>query len=148
MMTVPVSGDIRQARKEAARVITPRLSRLRDPTLAALGLLTAFADPATMTGAPGLATYDELIYRGRAAAQFFGEQREVRTALHQVKRTTDQLVKAVDTAADELNDATEEALGRVSLSIYAGREYALGSCVRAATGLWRLWPSVFGLGHR
>jgi hypothetical protein len=108
-------------------------------------LLTAFADPATITAVCGLPTYDGLINRGWVAAQFLGEQREVRTALREMKKTTDQLVKAVDTAADELNDATEEALGRVSLSVYAGREYALGTCVRAATGFWRLWPSVFGL---
>ena len=170
MMTVPTSGDIRQARAEVARLIIPRLKRLHGPTLAAFGLLTAFADLAALTGlrktqrpdwkysspfdedhhSAGIvpssvsATYYESIYRGWIAVQILAEQRKVRDALREVKKTTDKMMNAIDTAADDLHDTTEEAFGRASLSICTGREYAVSTCIKAATSFWHLWSVVPG----
>jgi hypothetical protein len=130
MVQLPASGDVRQFRAQAARAIGPQFALLRGPLLASLGAgevavstlispdLWAGRPPRMSSVTPG-AVYAQLMGRGRDRLARLRAQPTVASTLRAVDEMTVRFNRRLEHALDELNDSSEEFLGRLSWQTYA-----------------------------
>jgi hypothetical protein len=151
---MPVSGDIRRARANAARLLGPQLGLLRRPLLACLGtsqwVVTTWGKPAVLgTRGSGVfpaapaprPSYEALVStraqplglesRGQMALEWIRARPRVATSLRRVDELGGRMTRHVEDTADELHDVSEELLGRISLGTYSLLDQALAATKRA-----------------
>jgi heparin binding hemagglutinin HbhA len=131
MVELPASGDVRQFRAQAARALGPQFALLRGPLLAWLGAgdvavttltgrdLWAGRRPRVHPTTPG-GVYAQLMGRGQDRLARLRAQPRVASTLRIVDEVTVRFNRHLEYALDELNDSSEEFLGRLSLQTYTG----------------------------
>jgi len=123
---MPVSGEIRHAVATIAQVLGPQLEGLRGPVLAFVGTgALAFSAlskrqvqalrKAECGGDDGSSLYNQLSRRGEETLARVRAQPAVARVLRRAGEVSSRLTKSFEGAVDEVHDATEEALGRLSL---------------------------------
>jgi len=153
-VAMPVSGDIRRARANAARLLGPQLGLLRGPLLACLGTsqwaVSTLTKPSVLgtdeSGAltappPAQSPYGAVVAttvqppglesRGQMALEWIRARPRVAASLHRVDELGGRMARRVEYAADELHDVSEELLGRISLGTYSLLDQALAATKRA-----------------
>jgi hypothetical protein len=130
MVQLPASGDVRQFRAQAARAIGPQFALLGGPLLAWLGAgdvaMSTLTSPDLWSGrrprlnaeSPG-GVYAQLMGRGRDRLARLRAQPRVASTLRIVDEMTVRINQRLEYALDELNDSSEEFLGRLSWQAYA-----------------------------
>jgi hypothetical protein len=130
---------------ERERATKTRLGIVRTHLLAVLGAgeLTVHAVGGTvarararMDDALGMAvdTYAGLADRGEHTLRQVTERPSVAQVLANVAAASDRIDRRVELVVDDVHDASEEALGRVSLRTLAARERAARMAREAAAG--------------
>lgn len=165
-MAMPVSGDIRRARANAARLLGPQLVQLRGPLLACLGTsqwaVSVLVRPAVLgtrrSGVfpappppPPRSSYGALVSmgtppvglegRGQMALEWIRARPRVAASLRRADELGGRMARRVEDAADELHDASEELLGRISLGTYSLLEHALAA-TKKVVGTTAAGPEV------
>jgi heparin binding hemagglutinin HbhA len=129
-ITLPTSADVRKVRTQARKTFDAQFDLVRAPVLAWIGVndlavqtlrelpdklsrekLRARADKAADTARE---TYDELTERGETRVERIRTQPQVARVLRNVEDLNVRANKQVDSIVDELHDAGEDLLGRVS----------------------------------
>ncbi|MBB6379557.1 hypothetical protein BKA01_006832 [Pseudonocardia eucalypti] len=143
-VSLPASGDFRQLRARTKLAVGIPLALVRNPVLACVGasdLAFNTVSHAVTGSAPGPTmarsgtSYAEMTSHGEAALARVRSNPDVAKAMRGLEDATDEFNRRFEYIVDELNDLSEEALGRFSLRREAARNRAAELSRRVAERL-------------
>ncbi|HEX4247789.1 MAG TPA: hypothetical protein VH008_07965 [Pseudonocardia sp.] len=141
-VTPPSSADVREVRARTRRAASARLDVVRTPLLAWLGvgdlalrkLGELPGELRTRLSADEVRkTYSDLADRGADTLDRIRHQPQVARVLGDARDASARLDRRVERTADEVHDASEEALGRLSTATRSAGERAARATERTAS---------------